>query len=70
MNRRRFLEKSALTIGGLATSSLLRRPVWAQTTAPAVITSDAARPAIPCGVQSGDVSGDRAIVWSRTDRPA
>ena len=70
MNRRRFLEKSALTIGGLATSSLLRRPVWAQTTAPAVITSDAARPAIPFGVQSGDVSGDRAIVWSRTDRPA
>jgi alkaline phosphatase D len=70
MNRRRFLGKSALTIGGLATSSLVRRPVWAQTTAPAVITSDAARPTIPYGVQSGDISGDRAIVWSRTDRPA
>src|SRR5262249_41906390 len=58
------------TLGGLATSSLVRRPVWAQTTAPAVITSDAARPAIPYGVQSGDISGNRAIIWSRTDRPA
>jgi alkaline phosphatase D len=28
------------------------------------------RPAIPYGVQSGDVTSDRAIVWSRTDRPA
>src|SRR5688500_13158775 len=29
-----------------------------------------ARPAIPFGVSSGDVTGDRAIIWSRTDRPA
>jgi alkaline phosphatase D len=70
MNRRRFLGKSALTLGGFATTSLLRRPVWAQTTAPAVITPDAARPTLPYGVQSGDISGNRAIVWSRTDRPA
>ena len=70
MNRRRFLGKSALTLGGLATTSLRRRPVWAQTTAPAVITPDAARPAVPYGVQSGDISGNRAIIWSRTDRPA
>jgi alkaline phosphatase D len=28
------------------------------------------RPAIPYGVSSGDVSGDRAIVWSRSDRPS
>ena len=70
MNRRRFLRQSALAVGGLTTSSLARRPVWAQGTAPAVVTSDKARPIIPYGVQSGDVLSDRAIVWSRTDRPA
>ena len=28
------------------------------------------RPEPPYGVQSGDVSADRAVIWSRTDRPA
>jgi alkaline phosphatase D len=28
------------------------------------------RPGAPSGVQSGDVSADRAVIWSRTDRPA
>lgn len=28
------------------------------------------RPQIPNGVQSGDIDGDRAIVWSRADRPS
>ena len=35
-----------------------------------MITPDRMRPGIPYGVQSGDVSGDRAVIWSRTDRPA
>ena len=70
MNRRRFLRQSALAVGGVATTSLVRRPLWAQTTAPAVVTSDKLRPGVPYGVQSGDVMSDRAIVWSRTDRPA
>jgi alkaline phosphatase D len=38
--------------------------------APAVLRQDSARPGIPYGVRSGDVTRDRAIVWSRTDRPA
>ncbi|WP_295474284.1 alkaline phosphatase D family protein [uncultured Pseudomonas sp.] len=38
--------------------------------APAVIASPQARPKITDGVQSGDLQGDRAIVWSRCDRPA
>ena len=70
MNRRRFLKQSALAAGSLATASLARRPAWAQATAPAVVTSDRMRPAVPYGVQSGDVTSDRAIVWSRTDRAA
>ena len=38
--------------------------------APAIVTADAARPQIPYGVQSGDVTSDSAMIWSRTDRPA
>ena len=66
MNRRRFLVQCAVAAGSVATG----RPVWAQGTAPAVVTPDRQRPQMPYGVQSGDVTGDRAIVWSRSDRPA
>jgi alkaline phosphatase D len=38
--------------------------------APAVIASVQDRPTITDGVQSGDLLGDRAVVWSRSDRPA
>lgn len=38
--------------------------------APAVIRREGARPAVPQGVASGDVEHDRAIIWSRCDRPA
>jgi len=37
---------------------------------PAIIQSDVNRPTMPQGVASGDVSDGRAVVWSRTDRPA
>src|SRR5262245_43720034 len=68
MNRRRFLRQAAAAVGGLAGASLARPPAWAQRTAPAIVTSDRMRPSIPYGVQSGDVTRDRAIVWSRADR--
>ncbi|WPN47915.1 MULTISPECIES: alkaline phosphatase D family protein [unclassified Pseudomonas] len=38
--------------------------------APAVIASVKDRPQLTDGVQSGDLLGDRAIIWSRSDRPA
>jgi alkaline phosphatase D len=37
---------------------------------PAIITAHSQRPQIPFGVQSGDITANRAIVWSRSDRPA
>jgi alkaline phosphatase D len=37
---------------------------------PAIIQSEATRPAIPQGVASGDVTPGRAVIWSRTDRAA
>jgi len=41
-----------------------------QDRAPGLITRDEDRPGVPCGVATGDVTEDQAIVWSRTDRPA
>jgi alkaline phosphatase D len=38
--------------------------------APAIVRSESSRPALPCGVATGDVADGRAIVWSRADRPA
>ena len=70
IGRRRLLQGSLLTVGAAAFGAAVRLPVWAQGRAPAVVTPDRLRPGVPCGVQSGDVTADRAIVWSKTDRPA
>jgi alkaline phosphatase D len=59
MDRREFLELGAAVVAAAR-----------QNRAPAIITRDAARPAVPCGVATGDVTEGQAVVWSRTDRPA
>jgi alkaline phosphatase D len=64
-SRRSLLATSAL---GVLTLPVASRLSFAQ--APAIVTSDALRPRVNHGVMSGDVAGGRAIVWSRTDRPA
>ncbi|MBW4595858.1 MAG: alkaline phosphatase D family protein [Brasilonema angustatum HA4187-MV1] len=69
INRRQFLLTSAITSGGIIATNLLSKSTgFAQ--APAIITPDKARPSIPYGVASGDINGNRAVVWSRSDRPA
>jgi len=55
-SRRRFLSKAA-SLAGFAI-------------APALVRQDTTRPAAAWGTASGDVTRDRAIVWSRTDRDA
>src|SRR5258708_37589563 len=60
LTRRHLLVRSASTlalagIGGLAKPYLSRA---------------ADRPRITCGIQSGDVSQNSAVVWARADRPA
>ncbi len=66
MRRRRFLTQSAQA----AALAALPVPVRLFGQAPGIVTSDAARPQVPFGVQSGDVGEGVAVVWSRTDRPA
>src|SRR5262245_23394561 len=62
LSRRAFLRT------GLASGVSLALPALAQ--APALVTSARGRPQMPSGLQIGDVLADRAVVWSRSDRPA
>jgi alkaline phosphatase D len=45
-------------------------PAGARGQAPAIVTAERLRPRVQGGVQVGDVTAERAIVWSRADRPA
>ena len=63
LSRRGFLKT------GLASGVSLALPsAFAQ--APAVATSERSRPQTPSGLQIGDVLADRAVIWSRSDRPS
>jgi len=64
LDRRAFLRHAA----GLALARAGARPLFGQ--APAIVTTEGSRPSVAFGVTAGDVDGDRAVIWSRTDRPA
>jgi alkaline phosphatase D len=68
LKRRQFLLKAAVTGGSIIVGNIYTKSGFAQ--APALITSDKMRPAIPYGVASGDINGNSAVIWSRSDRPA
>jgi len=63
--RRRFLTQTAAVTGAMAAGlpGILRAQ-----TAPAIVTGD--RPLLEQGLQIGDILADRAMIWSRSDRPA
>ncbi len=61
LSRRRFLGGALAAGGALLGAGALPRRVAAQTSS---------RPGVPFGVQTGEVTADRAVVWSVTDRPA
>ena len=67
-SRRRFLKQSLATGGVLAAAS--GTGLGFLTGAPALATAAAGRPLMPSGLQTGDVSADRAMIWSRADRAA
>jgi alkaline phosphatase D len=60
LTKRHLLVRSASTVA-LAALGGLARPY---------LSRAADRPQIACGLQSGDVSIDSAVVWARADRPA
>src|SRR5471032_3278836 len=60
LTRRHLLVRSASTVA-LAALGSLARPY---------LSRAADRPLIACGLASGDVSTDSAVVWARADRPA
>jgi alkaline phosphatase D len=65
-SRRNFLTHSAL--GGASLTGLAG--ILTSRQAPAAVASPGDRPSSAWGLQVGDVLADRAIIWSRTDRPS
>ena len=70
IDRRTFFRRS-LAAGASAAVALKASsaPTWAGQ-APAIVGAESARPALPQGVASGDVTTGRAVIWSRADRAA
>jgi len=62
-SRRAFLRGAGMALGAAGTRSAFGR-------APAIVRSDKTRPSSAFGATAGDVDVDRAIIWSRTDRPS
>jgi alkaline phosphatase D len=63
VSRRAFLRTTGMALGVGGTNTLFRP-------APAIVQSDQGRPSSAFGAAAGDVDVDRAIIWSRTDRPS
>lgn len=70
LQRRQFLCNVSAGAAAIIAATSLPKIARAQTAAPALVTSDNLRPQLPCGVMSGDITRGKAIIWSRTDRPA
>ena len=68
LSRRHFLLGSAIAGSGIVVANLRSKSGLAQSSAPAIITSDRMRPSIPYGVASGDITGNSAVIWSRCDQ--
>ena len=65
MNRRDFLKLTSA-----ASATIAARRAAAAQSAPALVTAERLRPLVTSGVQAGDVTARRAVIWSRADRPA
>ena len=66
MTRYRTTRRAALTGAGAALA--VPRFAFGQGTAPAVVAAESGRPRADWGAAIGDVTADRAMVWSRADR--
>ncbi len=66
MTTRRTTRRATLAAAGAALA--LPRFAFGQGSAPAVIAAESGRPRADWGAAAGDVTADRAILWSRADR--
>ena len=62
--------RRGLVGSGLVGAAGLLLPRLPNAQAPVAIVREGGRPQAPSGVQAGDVGASRAVVWSRSDRPA
>src|SRR4051794_6384033 len=60
LTRRQLLVRSAATVAVTGVSGFAKP----------YLSRAADRPSIACGIQSGDVSADSAMIWAQADRPA
>ena len=67
VSRRKFLQSSGLLLGAAALPWGVRSTAHA---APQLSALTSGQPQLEQGIQIGDVRYDRAVIWSRADRPA
>lgn len=66
--RRTFLKQSSTLLGGITIANTLPAQAWS--IAPSIISSESMRPKLTQGLQMGDVTSCKGLIWSRCDRPA
>ena len=69
-SRRQLLRRASAALAGAGLAHPRLESILRARQAPAIISAPGDRPALPFGVAAGDVSDDRATIWSRVDRPA
>lgn len=65
-DKRKFLKTAGTLLGGAGIAAMT--PIKAWSMAPGLITSESSRPQLPQGIQFGDVTASKGLVWSRADR--
>lgn len=67
-SRRAFIKHTGKMVGGAGLLTTLPQSAWSLL--PGIVTADTVRPKLPHGIQIGDVTAERGLIWSRADRPA
>lgn len=67
ISRRRLLATSSQVAAASLLGGQLSCSSRPRAASPAILAN---RPKLPCGISSGDVTADSAVIWSRCDRPA
>jgi alkaline phosphatase D len=69
-SRRTFLAQGGALVGSSALGGTLLLGGCGGSSHAAIGVSDNERPKMPSGIQFGDITDQRAIIWSRSDRTA